>query len=269
LEAGSETRPRGAVTALHSIEVGSDGVDNKAAAAFHVKSDKGFDWHAALKDLACLKGFEVWISDPAKRGRGRRILKEGDTKLFERTLALTLGSGVSVFSQANRVQNQQLVQRVIELAGGGDERDLSESVVLDLYSGSGNLTLPLAEQGANITGVESNPEAVRDARENARLTGLAETRFIRERAGIKKTLDKLKPDVVLLDPPRGGGLGTIKALADARPKRVVYVSCSPPTLARDASYLISRSYKPARAGVIDMFPQTYHIEGVVAFDLKN
>ncbi|MEE9614964.1 MAG: hypothetical protein V3W31_08480, partial [Thermodesulfobacteriota bacterium] len=133
-------------------------------------------------------------------------------------------------------------------------------------------TIPLAKlgEGGGTTGVEGSREAVRFARENAAVGGVDSARFVCqpvEGAVLGKILERESPAVVVLDPPRGGGLDAVKSLAAAGPRRIIYVSCSPPTLARDVSFLLKHGYKPFSAGVVDMFPQTYHIEGVVGLDL--
>ncbi len=110
------------------------------------------------------------------------------------------------------------------------------------------------------------------ARKNAKLNGIENAEFVRSDslgwvAGGGKNLDKKAVDMVVLDPPRGGDREVAKAVAALHPSRIVYVSCSPPTLARDLSLLAGSGYGVFRAGLFDMFPQTYHIECIAGLDL--
>jgi 23S rRNA (uracil1939-C5)-methyltransferase len=259
----------GADTTLHTVEIGGDLKKKTAVASFHVKKLTGFDWSGALKEVPCLKGFEVWQKDPENRGRGRRVITEGETRLFYNVGKLTLGADISVFSQANALQNENLVQRVIEMAAlDKAARSHGDCIAADLFCGAGNLTIPIAVKAVKTIGVDSDREAVKNARENATMNNAASVRFVRERAGVTRTLEKSRPHVIVLDPPRGGGLDVAKALAGLEPQRIIYVSCSPPTLARDISFLTRHGYSPFKAGVIDMFPQTYHIEGVIGLNAE-
>lgn len=255
----------GKETGLYSVEIGVSEKDGKAVASFHAGGDTGFQWKKALSGIDDLKGFEVW-ADPLKKDKGRRIFAEDDGSLLYEASGLSFSAGISVFSQVNRFQNQSLVRKVIDYAGlSGRER------VLDLFSGVGNLSLPLAARAADTTGVESSGEAAKEAAANAEFNKIAAVRFIRDDAGRWlrnniKALEKERPDVVVLDPPRGGEPEVAKALSGLRPKRIIYVSCSPPTLARDLSKLTGCGYRVFRAGLFDMFPQTYHIESIAGLE---
>ena len=140
--------------------------------------------------------------------------------------------------------------------------------VLDLYSGAGNFTLPLARRGARVLGVERNGEAVRAGRANAARLGLATAAFqAADVAAAVRTMTPGTVDVVVLDPPRAGAADVVTALAALRAPRIVYVSCDPATLARDVRALHSHAYRPGRIQPIDVFPQTYHVETVAELRL--
>jgi 23S rRNA (uracil1939-C5)-methyltransferase len=166
-------------------------------------------------------------------------------------------SGESFF-QVNPYQNWNLMRKVVEWAGlTGQER------VLDLFCGSGNLTLPLAQRARKVWGIDQDPQAIEHAAENARQNNLPNCQFIAASAeeGIKLVLKEIDSvDVVVLDPPRSGARGTLDLLASLRPPKILYVSCEQPTLARDLTRLIDLGYNVKRIQPLDMFPQTYHIE---------
>ena len=168
------------------------------------------------------------------------------------------------FTQVNTVINRQMVDRALELlAPGPDER------VLDLFCGLGNFTLPLARKAAFVVGVEGNPEAIRRAQHNAALNGIANVEF--HVADLSRTLDEFAwaqgpYDKVLLDPSRAGAQEVLEFMSRWNPKRVVYVSCNPSTLARDAGILVNDlGFRLEGAGVMDMFPQTAHVESMAVF----
>jgi 23S rRNA (uracil1939-C5)-methyltransferase len=142
--------------------------------------------------------------------------------------------------------------------------------VFDLYSGAGTISLLLAQRAAYVYGVESSPQATEDARHNAQLNGLDNVSFIADTA--ENALPRLiregvKPDIIVLDPPRkGAGVTVIDAIAAALPERVVYVSCNPATQARDAARLVSHGYRVTACQGTDMFCQTADIENVLLFE---
>jgi 23S rRNA (uracil1939-C5)-methyltransferase len=167
------------------------------------------------------------------------------------------------FTQVNAGINRQMVHRAIELLelAPGDR-------VLDLFCGLGNFTLPLATRAAEVIGVEGAAAMVDRGTENAQRNNLANARFVKadltlppdQHAWLKQGFDK-----VLLDPPRSGAIEVLPAVIAARPARIVYVSCNPATLARDAAFLAEQGYVLAAAGVMDMFPHTSHVEAMALF----
>ncbi|TPQ26103.1 23S rRNA (uracil(1939)-C(5))-methyltransferase RlmD [Methylomonas koyamae] len=170
----------------------------------------------------------------------------------------------AMFTQVNYEINRKMVSRAIEaLELGKDDR------VLDLFCGLGNFTLPLATRAGHVVGVEGDLPLVNHARENARLNNLQNVEF--HVADLSKDVKELpwckqKFDKVLLDPSRAGASEVLHNFKHWQPERIVYVSCNPSTLARDAGILVNElGYKLVKAGVMDMFPQTAHVESIALF----
>jgi 23S rRNA (uracil1939-C5)-methyltransferase len=170
------------------------------------------------------------------------------------------------FTQVNHALNRVLVRRAVDLL---DPRPRER--IADMFCGLGNFALPIARRGAQLVGIEGNPGLVRRAAENAALNGLtANARFealdlfaidAASLAGLGRF------DKMLIDPPREGAIELVKALREDAPRRVVYVSCNPATLARDAAVLSrEKGYVLRRAGIANMFPQTSHVESVALFE---
>ena len=165
------------------------------------------------------------------------------------------------FFQVNSIQMEALYKnpRICSLTG-------SETVI-DLYCGIGTISLFLAKKAKRVYGIEVVSQAIDDARINAEINGIDNVGFIEGAA--EKVMPKIaergiKPDVIVVDPPRRGcDEKTLEAIARVSPDRVVYVSCNPATLARDLRYLEDRGYKTEEVQPVDMFPQTHHVECVV------
>lgn len=171
------------------------------------------------------------------------------------------------FIQVNQPLNRTMVARALELLA--PEPD---DTVLDLFCGLGNFTLPLARQAAEVIGVEGDWPMVERARVNARANGIENTAYhacnlmdeeaLRHEPWIKQSYDK-----ILLDPPRAGAKEIIAHMDKLAAKRIVYVSCHPGTLARDAGELVNiHGYRLVGAGVMDMFPHTSHVESIAVFE---
>ncbi len=166
------------------------------------------------------------------------------------------------FYQINPVQTEKLYSAAIDLAGlTGNE------TVLDAYCGIGTIGLCAAPHAKQVIGVERNPAAVRDAAANARRNKLANARFVCADATewmMAAAAEGLHPDVVFLDPPRAGSTPEcIAAVNRMKPKRIVYVSCDPETLARDVAAFTRLGWRAAKFCPVDLFPQTVHVETVV------
>ena len=172
------------------------------------------------------------------------------------------------FTQVNAGINKKMIQRTMELL------DVSaEDRILDLFCGLGNFTLPLATRVTEVVGVEGDEALVRHARNNATNNNLANATF--EQADLTKTELKDYPwakagfNKILLDPPRSGAFEVLHQLAALGAERLVYVSCNPATLARDAGELVNNhGYTLVSTGVMDMFPHTTHVESIALFVKK-
>jgi len=178
------------------------------------------------------------------------------------------------FTQVNHHINRVLVVKALRLLDtqAGDR-------VADLFCGLGNFTLPLATQADAVVGIEGSTALTDRAMENARANGLAAKTTFHCRNLFEATADDFvalgKFDRMLIDPPREGAMAVCQAIvalgqahAAIKPKRIVYVSCNPSTLARDADYLVHQGgYVLSQAGVVNMFPHTAHVESMAVFDL--
>jgi 23S rRNA (uracil1939-C5)-methyltransferase len=177
---------------------------------------------------------------------------------------LLLQAGGKSFVQVNPDQNRNLIGKVLEWA-----HFKREEKGIDLFCGSGNLTLPLALRGAKVWGVDQDREAINSARENARRNLIRNCAFWAGTA--EEGIGRIKRetgavDLVVLDPPRVGAHSALIPLVSLHPRRILYVSCEPPTLARDLAHLVSLGYNVKRIQPLDMFPQTYHIEVIAELE---
>jgi 23S rRNA (uracil1939-C5)-methyltransferase len=170
------------------------------------------------------------------------------------------------FTQVNHAINRVLVRRALGLL----DPQPGERIA-DLFCGLGNFTLPIARSGAEVTGIEGSAGLIRRAEDNALRNDLAgNTRFL--------TMDLFKIDAaqwqalgtfdkLLIDPPRDGAMELVKLIGVDGPRRIVYVSCSPSTLARDAEVLVAvHGYTLRAAGIVNMFPHTAHVESIAVFE---
>ncbi len=193
----------------------------------------------------------------------------GQDWLEETLCGHTFRLSVPSFFQINQPQTQVLYARAVEFAGlTGAE------TVVDLYCGIGTISLTMAEHGAQVIGVEVVPQAIEDAKENARRNGLADkTRFLcgdASQLALQLEQEGVPPDVVVVDPPRKGlAPDVVDTIARMAPPRVVYVSCDPATLGRDLKRFAALGYVAQRAEAVDLFPRTAHIETVVRLDRKS
>lgn len=200
-----------------------------------------------------------------------RPLDAADPGIFHYLLPgfdLDMEFGPVDFTQVNFEVNRRMVARVsdlLELASGDD--------VLDLFCGIGNFSLAIARRARSVTGIEGSRELVSRARSNAQRNGIVNAEFLvgdLHRSGLNPDWMKRAWHKVLLDPPRTGALELIRAIDLRSVSRLVYVSCNPATLARDAGVLVAEhGLVLSKAGVIDMFPQTAHVESVAVFDRRN
>ena len=229
-----------------------------------------------LRNFAALHGVQWWLQP--KGPETAHLLDEGGPPLAYGLpeFGITMPFKPTDFTQVNPQINRVLVERAVRLLDPQpDER------VIDWFCGLGNFTLPLATRALEVLGIEGSEVLVARARDNALLNGLAgKTRFEAH------NLFEIMPAELralgetqrwLIDPPREGAFALAKALADLHgsagwtpPQRIVYVSCNPSTLARDAGLLVHQAgYGCSLAGVVNMFPHTAHVESMAVFDLLS
>ncbi|RYJ61706.1 23S rRNA (uracil(1939)-C(5))-methyltransferase RlmD [Pseudomonas songnenensis] len=216
---------------------------------------------ARLRSFATANGAQLWW-----QGEGEPEPDDSAATLGYRLDAwdLELAWRPGDFVQVNAPVNEAMVAQALAWLGAG-----KDEAVLDLFCGLGNFSLPLARSGARVVGVEGVEAMVTRAQQNAQRNGLAHAHFYR--ADLSKPLADAPWAgsgfaAVLLDPPRDGALEIVRQMSMLKAQRVVYVSCNPATLARDARELASQGYRLKRAGVLDMFPQTAHVEAMALFE---
>jgi 23S rRNA (uracil1939-C5)-methyltransferase len=167
------------------------------------------------------------------------------------------------FFQSNRYLLSDFTSEVLNQIGSDPQ------YVLDLFCGSGFFSIPVAKRSVEVLAVESNRIAVRQGRLNANLNHVENIQFVERDVDSALKDARIKPNVVLLNPPRtGSGKQTVEQVARLRAPRIVYVSCNPTTFGREAAVLLNQGYKLDRITMIDQFPNTYHIETVASFQLS-
>ena len=202
------------------------------------------------------------------KSRGNTVLSGsfytlwGEAEMTDSLCGSVFSIAPQAFYQVNPPQAERLYSRAVELAlpelGG---------TVFALYCGAGTISLSLARRAGRVVGAEIVPEAVENARENARRNGAENVEFIC--ADAAEAAEHFRrsgesPDVIVVDPPRKGmSAAAVRECAAMSPERIVYVSCDPATLARDAKLFKEYGYSPAAATAVDMFPRTSHVETVV------
>ncbi|WP_188455118.1 23S rRNA (uracil(1939)-C(5))-methyltransferase RlmD [Virgibacillus oceani] len=200
-------------------------------------------------------------------GKRTKILW-GEEYIYDKIGDLSFAISAKSFYQVNPEQTKVLYDKALEYAQIG-----GEDVVIDAYCGIGTISLFLAQQAKKVYGVEIVPEAINDAKKNAKLNGIINAEFYVGEA--EKVMpwwkaQGLNPDVIVVDPPRKGcDEALLHAMSDMGPKRIVYVSCNPSTLARDLRILEDRGYEAKEVQPVDMFPQTGHVECVALMSRIN
>ena len=197
-------------------------------------------------------------------GREYRTLWGSDV-LTDQLCGLTFRLSVPSFFQVNRPMAEVLYETALDFAGL-----TGRELVLDLYCGAGTITQVMARRAARVIGAEIVPEAIADAKENARRNGVENAEFFcgdASAVAAELAAKGLRPDVICVDPPRKGlAPEVVDAAATMEPKRIVYVSCDPATLARDVKRFDERGYRAVRAAAVDMFPRTANVETVVTLE---
>jgi 23S rRNA (uracil1939-C5)-methyltransferase len=211
----------------------------------------------------------VFVTQTADLGEsttgGQTTLVKGVPQLRERLFDLDFLISPDAFFQTNTEMAEELYGLATEYAAlRGHER------VFDLYCGIGTIGLHLAARAREVVGVEIVEPAVADAIENARLNHITNTRFFAGdiRLALRELVERAgRPDVAIVDPPRAGlSQKVVRRIVDAGPKRIVYVSCNPTTLAPNAAQLVAAGYRLVKVRPVDMFPQTPHIECVALLE---
>lgn len=197
----------------------------------------------------------------------RNITVYGKGYIEDTLCGCTFCISPSSFYQVNPIQTEILYKTAMEFAGlSGQER------VVDAYSGIGTIGIVAAKQAKEVICVELNPEAVRDARTNAKRNELKNVSFYQKDAGeflVQMASQGEKVDVVFMDPPRSGSdEAFLSSVATMAPKKVVYISCNPQTQARDLKYLTKKGYRVEQIQPVDMFPFTEHVETVCLLSKK-
>ena len=192
----------------------------------------------------------------------------GDGKITEELCGLKFRISPKAFYQINPVQTEILYNKALEYANfKGDER------IIDAYCGTGTIGLIASKNVKSVLGVEINKDAVKDAKENAKLNGIDNIKFFTADAGkfmVDLANSNEKIDAVIMDPARAGSdIPFLSSLVKLNPQKVVYVSCNPETLARDLLYLCKNGYKVNKVQPVDMFPHTDHVECVVLLKRHN
>ncbi len=220
-----------------------------------------------IKRLQAVPGFTTLVlSVNTKKGNavlGDRFITLYGPGYIEDTLcSLNFRLSARSFYQVNHYQAQRLYEAAIAQAG-----ITKEDTVLDLYCGVGTITLIMARAAKKVIGVEVVEQAVMDARDNAVRNGIENAEFVCADAGqaaLELEAKGIRPDVVVVDPPRKGlNSDAIEAMDKMAPRRIVYVSCDPATLARDVALLEARGYRLKNAMACDLFPRCAHIESIV------
>lgn len=186
----------------------------------------------------------------------------GDDFLMDEMCGLSFRLSVPSFYQVNTPQAERLYSLALDFAQlTGDE------TAVDLYCGIGTITLCLARRVKKAIGAEIVPQAIADAKQNAQRNGIENVEFFCGDASdvaARLAADGVRPDLITVDPPRKGlAEDVIASIAQMSPRRVVYVSCDPATLARDVKRFSAQGYRPEKAAAVDLFPRTHHVESVV------
>ena len=170
------------------------------------------------------------------------------------------------FIQVNASMNQKMVLQALDWL-----KPNKQDVIMDLFCGVGNFSLPLAQLSKSVIGVEVQEGMVEAAKENARLNGLDNVSFLAAdlTKPVKNELLTQQITKVLLDPPRAGAFEFLDSLIKIGPMQILYVSCNASTLARDAEYLVAKGYRVLRVSLMDMFPQTSHVETMMLLQKKK
>ncbi len=243
--------------------------DDAAALIFRNMDPLSADDTQALIAFGTAHDLHVYLQPKGPDTVYRIWPEQGEARLHYRLdeFDLTMAFHPMDFTQVNRGINQAMVARAVDWLDvqPGDR-------VLDLFCGLGNFTLPLARKALAVVGVEGDEAMVVRGRENASLNRMTNAVFHGANLQgdfVSESWASEGFDKILIDPPRSGALEICGHLAAFGAERVVYVSCNPATLARDAGVLVDKGYRLVRAGVMDMFPHTTHVESIALFERRS
>lgn len=222
----------------------------------------------ALVDFVAARGWQLYLQPGGNDSVHRVHPAEGEDRLFYALpdFGLRLGFHPMDFTQVNAGINRRMVKLALDLLDPQPEER-----VLDLFCGLGNFTLPLATRAGEVVGVEGVQAMADRGMENAGRNGLANVSFhaqdltadFSQQPWARQGFER-----ILIDPPRSGAAAVVQYLPKFKAKRVVYVSCNPATLARDAGLMKEGGFRLTQAGVMDMFPHTTHVESIAVFEKK-
>ncbi len=241
--------------------------DRCTVLVFRILETLNEDDEALLRTFADRHGVQIYLQPKGPDTVTRFYPANGEALSYRLPeFDLELFFSPTEFTQVNHAINQVLVRRAMALlAPQKGER------IADMFCGLGNFTLPIARSGAHVVGIEGSAALTRRAAENAAANGLSGNTEFGVANLFEATEESLAElghfDKMLIDPPREGAIELVKALGTNGPQRIVYVSCNPATLARDAAVLTTVSgYRMRGAGVVNMFPNTSHVESIALFD---
>jgi 23S rRNA (uracil1939-C5)-methyltransferase len=250
--------------AIPQIEVSAG--DQEVALVFRHLEELPASDVAALVSFCEARNWQCYLQPAGPDSVHRVFPQEGEDRLFYQLpdFGLSLGFHPMDFTQVNAGINRKMMALALELL---DPQPTDR--VLDLFCGLGNFTLPLATRAGEVIGVEGSETMAERGHENAARNQLTNVSFyaqdltadFSQQPWAKQGFDRL-----LIDPPRSGAEEVVRYLPKFKAKRIVYVSCNPATLARDAGLLAEAGYRLTKAGVMDMFPHTTHVESIAVFE---
>ncbi|MDG2502530.1 MAG: methyltransferase domain-containing protein [Porticoccaceae bacterium] len=257
--------------AIRVFEVELVSADDSFAIAVEASRFPADEEQAPIIDGLREMGFgagQLWWK-AGKQARFNRLDSGTDPLTFSVNPDIHLTFEPGQFIQVNGEINRLMIAQMLDLLP--DQSITEKGTAIDLYCGTGNLSLPLAQRYGTVIGIEGLPELVKGAEENARINNITNAEFavadLSRSVGLTSAYSSREPaDLVLLDPPRNGAAGVMSWIAKTQAKQVIYISCHPATMIRDAAVLADAGYKLAAAGVMDMFPHTSHIEAMALFE---